>query len=448
MRPVDQGFQEALVHKGGGIAQPSDPPGGDSYFDPTLLHNGKPVKTKGYCSDVYTDAAIKFIEQKRAEPFFIYLAFNAPHAPPQLPASYYHPYKQMNLKVGDFPATGHAIGDKFHADTTARVYGMVTNIDDNLGRLFARLDELKLADDTVVIFLTDNGPQQSRYNSGMRERKGNVHDGGIRVPCFVRWPARLEAGRKVDRIAAHIDIAPTLLDACGAKKPEKVAFDGVSLLPLLEGKKGDWPDRTLYFQWHRGDVPQLYRACAARSQKYKIVQPLGAQDGKAPDKPVFKLYDMEKDPFEMNDLAGKHPDIVEKMKKGYEAWFKDVSGTRGYDPPRIHVGAPQENPSLLTRQDWRGPRAGWTPTSLGHWEVQVARPGTFTIKLLFAEAKEGGAAHFALLGVERKTDLKPGAKECLFEGVKLPAGPGKLEAWVARGKETAGVQYVEVKRDE
>jgi arylsulfatase A-like enzyme len=446
MRPIDQGFQEALVLKGGGIGQPSDPPGGSSYFDPILQHNGKPEKTKGYCSDVFTDAAIRFIEQQREQPFFVYLAFNAPHAPLQVPDRYYEPYRKRNLKVEDFPAVGHPIGGKFDPDVTARVYGMVTNIDDNLGRLFARLDELKLADDTIVIFLTDNGPQQPRYNSGMLQRKGSVHEGGIRVPCFVRWPAQLPAGRKVERIAAHIDIAPTLLDACGVKKPAKLAFDGTSLLPLLKGEKVDWPDRTLYFQWHRGDVPQLYCACAARSQKYKLVQPLGAADGKAPAKPVFKLYDMEKDPLEMRDIADQHPDIVAKMRQGYEAWFKDVSSTRGYAPPRIRLGSPHENPSTLTRQDWRGPRAGWAATSLGHWEVEVERPGTYTITLTLAEAKEGGTAHFALLGVEAKKDVKAGARECTFEAVKLPAGAGKLEAWLAQGKETVGVQYVEVKR--
>jgi arylsulfatase A-like enzyme len=327
-----------------------------------------------------------------------------------------------------------------------KVYGMVTNIDDNLGRLFARLDELKVTNDTIVVFLTDNGPQQPRYNSGMLQRKGNVHEGGIRVPCFIRWPGQLEAGRKVDRIAAHIDLAPTLLDACGVAKPTDVTFDGVSLLPLLKGSTAAWPDRTLYVQWHRGDEPELYRAFAARSQQYKLVQPVGAGAAKMPDKAAFKLYDMAKDPLEQQDIADKHPDLVAKMRKGYEDWFKDVGSTRGYAPPRIHLGAPQENPTLLTRQDWRGPRAGWGPNDLGHWEVQVTREGRYPVKLWFSPAKMDGTAHFTCGIITVRMKIFAGEKECTFPPVALPVGKGNLQAWIEQGKEKIGATYVEVKR--
>src|SRR5262249_13715529 len=154
--------------------------------------------------------------------------------------------------------------------------------------------------------------------------------------------------------------------------PRGVRLDGRSLLPLLRGEKTDWPDRTLYFQWHRGDEPQLNRACAARSSRYKLVQPLGAHGGPLPEKVTFKLYDMLADPLERKDVAALHPEVVARMRLGYEGWFRDVGGTRGYAPPRIHLGAAQQNPTTLTRQDWRGPRAGWGPKALGHWEVQVA----------------------------------------------------------------------------
>ncbi|MGH8245686.1 MAG: arylsulfatase, partial [Gammaproteobacteria bacterium] len=340
MRPMDQGFQESLVHKGGGIGQPSDPPGGESYFDPILQHNGKAARTRGYCSDVFTDAAIRFISQARATPFFVYLAFNSPHTPLQVPDNYYLPYSKLNLGPSEFPAIGRSIGGNTPQDVTARVYGMVTNIDDNLGRLFAKLDELKLSRDTIVIFLTDNGPQQNRYNSGLRDRKSSVYEGGIRVPFFVRWPGVLRGGLKVDRIAAHIDVAPTLLDLCGIKRPD--FLDGISLSPLLKQQAEKWADRSLYIQYHRGDEPELHRAFAVQTQQYKLVQPLGAGPEKRASKAEFELYDIAQDPFEFNNLAARRPDIVSRMRAGYEAWFREVGSTRGYAPSRIFLGTVHE----------------------------------------------------------------------------------------------------------
>lgn len=449
LRPTDQGFHEALVLKGGGIAQPSDPPGGDGYFDPVLYRNGKAEKTKGYVSDVITDAALDFIGKNRDRPFLVYLAYNAPHGPLQVPEKYYQLYRKMNLAHGAFPQIGQPLPGKSQQDVTARVYGMVTNVDDNLGRLFARLNELKLADDTIVIFLTDNGPQQVRYNSGMLGRKGSVHEGGVRVAFFIRWPGKIPADRDVDRIAAHIDVLPTLVEVCGAKLPAGVKIDGKSLWPLLSGSKADWPDRTLYTQWHRGDRPELYRCFAARSQRWRLVQPLGVQGtDQLPAQLHLQLYDMIEDPYQLHDVADQHPDVVRTMRKGYEAWFKDVSATRGYDPPRIHLGAAQENPVLLTRQDWRGPKAGWKPKDLGHWEVQVARPGAYDVTLLFAPAAEPRTAQLALAGVKTTKPVSAKAERLTFESVNLPAGPGRLEAWLTQGQTTSGVLYVEVRRRE
>ena len=445
LRAMDQGFQESLVHNGGGIGQPADPPG-NSYFDPILQHNGKAVKAKGYCSDVFTDAALQFVSRSSDRPFFAYLAFNCPHTPLQVPEKYVAPYRKMSLAHSAFPRLGHPLPGKANEEDIARVYGMITNIDDNLGRLFARLDALKIADNTLVLFLTDNGPQQVRYNSGLLQRKTSVHEGGIRVPCYVRWPGRFKAGTTVSTVAAHIDVAPTVLDACGVARPKEVKFDGLSLLSLLRGDRGKWPERTLYFQWHRGDVPQVNRACAARSARWKLVQPLGIAGGPLPEKVLFKLYDMRDDPLEMKDVAADRPEVVTRMRKGYEAWFQDVSSTRGYAPPRIHLGAPQQNPTTLTRQDWRGPQADWGPKGLGHWEVRVARSGTYRITLRCAPLGANGTAHFALAGVEKAQAMKKGDTRCVLEGVKLKEGAGRLEAWVAPGKERVGVLYVEIER--
>jgi arylsulfatase A-like enzyme len=447
LRPIDRGFQEALVLKGGGIKQPSDPPDGSGYFDPVLEHNGKSEKTKGYCTDVFTDAALKFIDKKSDKPFFAYVAFNCPHTPlNEVPEKYLEPYKKINLGADEFPKVGHPIG-KVNEDVTARIYAMETNIDDNVGRLLARLDELKIADNTIVIFLSDNGPQQPRYNSGLLDLKTSVHEGGIRVPCYWRWPGHFIAGHKVDRIAAHIDIAPTLVELCRVQGPPKGTFDGRSLEPLLTHEKVDWPDRTLFVQWHRGETPELNRACAARTQKWKIAQPKGIQEGgSAPKDPVFELYDMENDPLELKNVAADHPDIVTKMRKDYEAWFKDVSSTRGYGPVRIHVGAPQENPSLLTRQDWRGPKSSWGADGLGFWEVTVARGGKYDVTLYYPKAAEDTTVEFKLGNVTRKQDVKAGSTQVTLQGIELTAGDGRIEATIEREKKTVGVHYVELKR--
>ncbi len=454
LRAMDQGFQESSVLNGGGIGQPSDPVGGESYFDPLLRCNGVWVKTKGYVSDVITDAALKFIGENRDRPFFAYLAFNAPHTPLEVPERYHAKYKQMDLRREDFPGVkevgGHPIPQNFDPDTTAKIYGMVENIDDNLGRLLRGLDQFKLSDKTVVIFLTDNGPQQPRYNAGMFQRKGSTHEGGIRVPFFVRWPGRFDAGRKIDRIAAHLDVTPTLLDVCGVAKPSRVKFDGVSLLPLLKGERVDWPDRMLFFQWHRGDAPELYRAFAARGELYKLVQPAerpGQNDGAW--NPVFKLYDMQHDPLETRDLAAAQPDVVERMKRAYEAWFKDV--TSDYADPqtavvRISIGSPQENPVRLTRQDWRGPQAGWTPQSLGHWEVKVSRAGTYTVTARVSKSDMRATARFALGGAMLQKDVPAGATEIVFSDVRLSQGPGRLECYVEQEGKRVGVLDVTVKR--
>lgn len=445
MRPMDQGFQESLILRGGGIGQPSDPPGGESYFDPILQHNGEQTKTKGYCSDVFSDAAMQFITDNRDKPFLVWLAFNAPHTPLQVPDNYYQPYKRTSLAPGEFPVRGHPLPAESNQDVTAKVYGMISNIDDNVGRLLAKLDTLKLAENTIVIFLTDNGPQQARYNSGMLERKGSVHDGGIRVPFFVRWTGKLTGGRKIDRIAAHIDLTPTLLEACQVPKPAEVNLDGKSLWPLLKGEQIGWPDRTLYFQWHRGDEPELYRAFAARSQGYKLVQPLGA-NSKPPGAPAFKLYDMSHDPLELHDIASDHADIVREMREGYVQWFNDVGRARGFAPPRIHLGAPQENPTTLTRQDWRGPKASWGADGIGYWEVDITHSGAYEIGLRFAALRAAGTAHLSLGGVKQEKELAKGATTCRFHSVSVRSGPGRLETWIVASQESTGVQFVEVKR--
>jgi arylsulfatase A-like enzyme len=444
LRPIDQGFQEALVHRGGGIGQVSDPPG-SSYFDPILMHNGKEMRTKGYCSDVYTDAAERFIEADRDRPFFAYVAFNAPHEPLQVPDRDLKPYlglKPFRGEAGD----GHSLPASIRADVTARVYAMVSNIDANVGRLLDKLDTLGIARETIVVFLTDNGPQQPRFNAGMLDRKGSVHEGGIRVPCFVRWPGVIESGRVVEKIAGSIDLTPTILEACGVSKPESVGFDGRSVLPLLKGDAVAWPDRTLYFQWHRGDVPQLHRAFAARSDRYKLVQPKGFEPLPLPALPHYELFDMVIDAKEQDDIARSHPEIVESMLQGYEAWFRDVGSTRNFAPPRIHLGSPVEDPATLTRQDWRGEATAWEPgDEMGGWDVEVVGPGTYDLEIIYVQGG-GGIVHVELAGVTRLVEIARGSRSCRAEGFELRPGPGRLRAWVDRPEGAVAVYQIVVHR--
>jgi len=417
LRAMDNGFQESVVHHGGGIGQPSDPPG-NRYFDPVLKHNGEAKRYTGYCTDIFTDAAMAFIEQNREHPFFVYLSTNAPHTPLQIAEEYVEPYRAMGLE-----------------EETAKVYGMITNIDDNVGRLMKKLSALGVAQDTIVIFLTDNGAQgsrhqPSRYSANQRGRKGSVYEGGIHVPCFVRWPAALEGGKAIDRIAAHIDLLPTFLDACGVACPDELHLDGRSLMPLLAGEATAWPDRSLFFQWHRGDEPEPFRACAVRTQRYKLV------DGK-------ELYDLLADLGEQEDVAGQHPDVVAKLRAEYEAWFKDVSETRGYAPPRILLGAPQENPVTLTRQDWRGAQ-GWSDRDLGHWEVDVVQGGLYDCTLRFTPVRTDTTVTLKLGGLRQQQQVAKGSEACVFREMPLDAGPGRLEAILRFNGRSAGVRYVDV----
>jgi arylsulfatase A-like enzyme len=446
LRPIDQGFQEALVIKGGGIGQPSDPPGGSSYFDPILQHNGKAERYRGYCTDIFARAASDFIKADGERPFFAYVAFNCPHDPLEAPEPELSKYRAMDLSLASFPRLGQAVPPAFAspADSVARVYAMVTNIDTNVGNILKALAEKRIAENTIVVFLTDNGPAGVRFNAGLRGVKGSVYDGGIHVPCYVRWPGKLPAGHVVDRIAAHIDLVPTLLAACGVPATPGLKLDGKDLLQLLRGvQTAGWPDRTLFFQWHRGDRPEPGRAFAARSQTYKLTRKEPLPGARA--RPPLELFDMEHDPLELHDVAALHPDIVAKMLKEYREWFKDVSATRGFDPVRIELGGTRENPTILTRQDWRGSSAGWNSGDVGFWEVNVARAGQFEITLHFAPRRMATTAHLTIGETSREQTLGPGATECVFAVRQAHPGPGRLEAWVEGNHTRAGVLDVTVR---
>ncbi len=437
MRAMDRGFQETLVLNGGGLAQPGDPPDPaderGAYFNATLRHNGAWVKTNGYVTDVLTDAATKYIAANRDQPFFVYLPFNCPHEPHQVPDEYRQRYEGKDFSAAAFPRQGHPMPTKNNPHVLAAVYGMIENIDDNVGRLLAKLDELKLADNTIVLFFSDNGCQKhDGYNAGFQGWKGTPFEGGIHQFCFVRWPAALHAGQKVDRIAAPIDLTPTLLDFCGVPKPAEIKFDGRSLAPLLRGQTVEWPDRTLFFQWHRGDHPDRYRCFAARSQDWKLVQPMKVNEGPWDGKTLFHLYDMAHDPFEMHDLAADRPDMVAKLKSDYDAWYTDVTAARDYSiPQRIAIGTPHENPVLLTRQDARNGRAPWNPAGMGYWQIDVAAEADYEVKVRFDPQKAAAKVKISCGKLAMSQEIKPGEADCLFHA-RLAAGPARISAQVDR----------------
>jgi len=454
LRPMDQGFDESLVHRGGGIGQPADPEGGEGkYTDPILLDNGKLKQCKGYCTDVYFERATAWMAKCTAQnkSFFAYIPTNAPHGPfHDVPEDLLAEYKKMNLGNDRFPQDkGHPLPEKSDEDKRARIFAMITNVDDNVGRLFEKLDRLGLTENTIVMFMVDNGPNGRRYVAGMKGNKSHVHEGGIRSPLFVHWPGVVEPGHSSDRIAAHIDLLPTILDACGVEKPAGLRLDGRSLLPLWKGRQVDWPDRMIVIQSHRGDKPVLYHNFAARTQKWKLLNASGFGNETLKGEPKFELYDMASDPLEEHNLAQKRPDMVEKMRKRYELWFRDVGSTRpdNYAPPRIHVGTEHENPVVLTRQDWRHIKdKPWDPKSNGYWELYAAASGKYDVKLRFPELKADARATLDVAGKRLNAQIQKGAAEYIFEAVSISRGDIRLLAAITTGQETRGPWKVDVLR--
>lgn len=337
-QPDRRGFDEVFIHGAGGIGQSypgscGDAPG-NRYFDPAILHNGRFEKTQGYCTDVFFGQAIRWIDQVRGgpRPFFAYVATNAPHAPLDCPEEYIARY-----------------ADRV-PDNVARFYGMIANIDDNVGRLLAKLDEWQLANDTLFIFLNDNGGTAGvkLFNAGMQTGKGTAYNGGTRAASFWRWPGTL-APADSDRLTAHLDIFPTLAELAGAELSEEVRrqVEGRSLVPLLKNPRADWPERTLVThlgRWPRGQQQAFkYKQCSVRRGPYLLVS--GA--GKGPQR--WELYDVVSDPGETRDLSGERPEIVRELAAYYDRWWDEVQ------PELVNEAAegPAENPfAVLYRQQF------------------------------------------------------------------------------------------------
>ncbi|HRZ57344.1 MAG TPA: sulfatase-like hydrolase/transferase, partial [Candidatus Paceibacterota bacterium] len=336
--PQHRGFDEVFIHGAGGIGQSYPGSCGDapknSYFSPVIRHNGRFVKTSGYCTDVFFDQAMAWIKSVKGDrPFFVYLTPNAPHTPLDCPPEYEDRYAG---KVGE---------------KEAKFLGMVANIDDNVGRLLASLRQLEIERRTLVIFLNDNGGTFgcSIHNAGMKGQKGTAHRGGTRAMSFWRWPGTLEPGA-CHRLTAHVDIFPTLAELAGARVPDDVraSLDGFSLVPLLRNPRAAWHDDRMLLthvgRWPVGADPAKYGPCSVRWQRYLL--------WRAKDR--WALFDLETDPGETTDIALEQLEVVTRLDRAYDAWWSAILPC--LDNEQAHKTAPSINPyRKLYWDQYQGP---------------------------------------------------------------------------------------------
>jgi len=318
--PEARGFDESFIHGAGGIGQKYDCSCADApnnkYFDPFVRHNGKFVKTKGFCTDVFFKAATRWIDEKRKgdQPFFAYLATNAPHAPYIAPPQNIKRFKELGFD-----------------DDQAGFYGMIENIDENIGKMMASLESMGLMKDTLIIFMSDNGTagMKSRqanaigrtpngeelffYNADMKGTKGSVDEGGVRVPFFVRWDGKIEPDRTLSQLVAHIDVLPTIAELAGAELPEN-QVEGRSMVPLLSGVGTGWGDRLLFDhtgRWPTGSEPNdfQWKKFTVRNSQFRLV------DGD-------QLYDLYADPGQTKNCIDQYPQLAKDMRDAYDQWWK------------------------------------------------------------------------------------------------------------------------------
>jgi arylsulfatase A-like enzyme len=365
-RPEDRGFDEVVVHGGGGISQTPDYWGND-YFDDTYRKNGEYRKFEGYCTDVFFSEALQFIERASSQkrPFFCYIATNAPHAPYNVEDRYADLYRGAVM------------------EPRARFYGMITNIDENFGNLVRHLDRLGLTEDTILVFMTDNGSSEALtydgrgnvvegYNMGLRGLKNSEYDGGHRVPFFLRYPATgIGGGKRVDTLCANIDFMPTILDYCGVD-PGEHTFHGQSLRDVLEGNGQRFADRIIVTDSQREPRPKKWKKCAVMKGEYRLVN-------------GTELYDLDADFGQRHDIAARNPGLVEELRAAYEQWW-DLVSARFDEPIPLYL----EKRNVLTAHDWRGidDQCVWNQSLVRsariatcHWEVKVPRSGRYVIRL-------------------------------------------------------------------
>jgi len=425
-RPQDRGFEETLVHGSGVVGNKWDYWGND-YYNDTYFRNGIPEKFEGYCNSVWFDEAIKFITKNRQNLFFCFLSTNIPHAPLRVDERYAELYRSQV------------------SERLAKYYGMIAKFDEDLERLLKKLQELELEKNTILIFLSDNGPcpwyggiridddgfVEEGYSAGMRGGKIWGYENAHRVPCFIRWPAgSIRGGKNVKLLTAHFDLFPTLIEACGLTKPHGVIFDGTSLMPLLTGRKSQWPERTLYVHNQRVDFPVKYKDYQVLTERWRLIK-RGSEE----------LYDIKRDPGQRNDVAAQYPEVVKALHQRYEEWWEDISRNfNTYD--EIIIGSDRENPATLYSHD------AHSKTTDKIWVINVAKDGKYGFRLFrwpeaadkrIAEDKEGvldfaaDQAHLWIGNIQSEVKLALDMKFAEV-AVHLKAGTTCLQAWFSENK--------------
>jgi len=367
------------------------------YFSPMLEHNGEIVTGNGYVTNDFTEHAIEFVETcvGAGRPFFVYLPYNTPHSPMQVPAPFWERFEDKELRMPHPPERG---GKTQH---TRAALAMCENIDWNVGRLLERIDTLGVREDTIVAFFHDNGPNGPRWNGGMRGRKGSTDEGGVRSPLFVRWSGTIPPDTVIEPIGAAIDLLPTLADLAGLEVESAKPLDGISLKPLLLGEARTWPARTIFSHWN-GRV-------SARTDRYRL-------DDKG------RLYDLGADPGQKHDLAGEKPEVAKRLRAEVAAFKRDAgSGLRRDRRPFLlgHPGfthtqlpARDATPHGALKRSSRHPNCShftnWrTRDDKLTWPVKVAAPGTFAVDLYYTcpEAEAGSTVELRLGEASLRTTI-------------------------------------------
>ena len=448
-RPEDRGFQEAVWFPSSHVGSTPDYWNND-YFNDTYHHNGKRQRFDGYCTDVFFGQAMNWIREqaKAKKPFFVYLPTNAPHGPLNVPDEWKKPYAAQAANIASF-------------------FGMIANIDHNLAQLEKMLQDGGLRDNTVLIFMTDNGTATAAkvYNSGMRGMKITLWDGGHRVPFFIRWPqGKVGGGKDIDELTIVQDVLPTLIDLCGLKK-KPPGLEGVSLAGLIQGTKTQLPDRMAVIQFSRMDKPRPVKGDAAVLwKKWRLVSDT-------------ELHDISKDPGQEKNVIDQNAEVAAKMRAHYDAWWKAVEPTLDTFQP-VHIGSDKENPVLLSPTEWADVfldqggqiRAGIRRN--GQWHVMVEQDGTYEFELRrwareadapmraplpahkgeWGQTREGVAlpVHKAELRVGEKRVSLPVGSEDRKTVFKLPLTKGRktMQTWFYddSGKEICGAYYAYVER--